>query len=126
MALDYKLEFNTPSGSADDAVFIHIRKNVPVYENRIDKEDYDVLPVANKHVFLTGIFNVAGVVEVSSRAYRVWVMKSPVYTWQEVINPVLNSIASSLGESTLNELPGSGRVDGTGTRLGSADQRRSL
>ena len=109
---------------ADDSTFIQLRVNPPIYRSRTNKEDYDVLPEEEKHPFLTAIFNIAGITEVSSRAYRLWVMKSPVYTWQEVLDPTLYYIMSYYGESSLNQLPGSADPNGVGTRLGSVDQRR--
>lgn len=127
MALKYKLEYSYDASTrSDSAVYIHLRENVPVYQEHIDKEDYDVLPSDKKHVFLTSIFNIAGVTELSSRAYRVWLVKSPVYNWQEVTLPVLYYIASYFGQADIEELPGSGKPDGSGFTLPSPVERRKL
>jgi|GEM_PF-4730047 hypothetical protein len=127
MALKYFLEFNyDESTRSDSAVYIHLRQNPPVYKPQIDKEDYDVLPVDQKHIFLTSIFNIAGVTEVSSRAYRIWLVKSPIYTWEEVVLPVLYYISTFFGESGIEEIPGSGKPNGSGNTLPSPTQRRKL
>ena len=126
MALQYKLEPIYEGGSpADDSIFIQLRYNPPVYRSRTDKEDYDVLPEEEKHPFLTMLYNVAGVTEVSCRAYRVWVMKSPVYSWQEVLTPTLHLMKDWFSEDSLEPLPGSAELDGKGARLDNVDQRRN-
>lgn len=125
MALEYKLEFVYDEGDpSDDSVYIQLRKNPPIYRSHTDKEDYDVLPEEEKHPFLTGIFNIAGVTEVSSRAYRVWIMKSPVYSWEEVLAPVLNFIKNWYSESSFSQLPGSADPNGVGMRIYTVTQRR--
>ena len=126
MALQYKLEYIFGGdGPSDDSVFIQLRVNPPTYQSWIDKETYDVQDTEDKHDFLTGLFNIAGVTELSSKAYRLWIMKSPVYSWEEVLAPTLSFIKDWYSETTLEELPGSGKIDGTGTRLSDTDNRRS-
>ena len=126
MALKYKLEFSWDEGDpSDPGVYIQFKGfNPPIYRPHTDKEDYDVLPAEEKHDFLTGIFNIQGVVEVSSKAYRVWLMKSPIYDWEEGLNPVLIFIQDEAGETELEELPGSGKIDGSGFTLGNPVNRR--
>lgn len=127
MALQYKLEFlKDDEREADDAVYIQLRRNPPVYLDRIDKEDFDILDAGDKHIFAETLFNIAGVTELSLKAYRVWLMKSPVYSWQEVIDPILAYFLSYYGESELEALPGSGNVDGTGYRLEAVKDRRGV
>ena len=118
MALQYKLEFlKNDTTSADSGVYIHLRQNVPIYVRQITKESYET--GSNLSEWMTGIFNIGGVTDASSLAYRVWVVKSPVFTWDEVITPLLYFIMDYLGEKTLEELPGSGIT------LNSATDRRS-
>lgn len=127
MALQYKLEYSYDQGTrSDSSVYIHLRVNPPIYQAHIDKEDYDVLPEELKHVFLTSIFNIAGVTELSSRAYRIWLMKSPVYTWSEVVVPVLYYIAGYFSEGSIQELPGSAKTDGSGFVLPEPINRRKI
>lgn len=127
MALQYKLEYSyDESKSSDSSVYIQIRRDPPVYQARIDKEDYDALPSNLKDDFLTSLFNVAGVTELSSRAYRIWIMKSPVFSWQEVLTPVLNYLADFYGETGIESLPGSGNIDGTGFTISNPNQRRKI
>jgi hypothetical protein len=127
MGLKYKLEFNYDEGTrSDSAVYIHLRENPPKYQAHIDKEDYDVLPSELKHEFITALFNISGVTELSSRAFRVWLMKSPIFSWEEVLLPVLYYIANYFGEASIEELPGSAKPNGTGYTLPSPIQRRKL
>lgn len=125
MALQYKLEFNTPSGSSDDSVYIHLRQD-PVFQTRIGKESYTALPDDQKKDLITEIFDVPGVVELSTKATRIWLMKSPVFSWQEVIQPVLFILRDRFGESSIEDLPGSGLIDGSGMRLLSDTSRRTI
>lgn len=111
--LEYKLEYNYNDGTASDsAVFVHFRINPPIYQAYIDKEDYDVLPPELKHPFTTGLFEIAGVTELSIRAYRIWYVKSPVYLWNEVNLPVLYFVANWFGFDGLEELLGSANIEG--------------
>ena len=123
--LRYRLEYTYDETiRSDTSVFIHLRQNTPIYQARIDKEDYDIS--ANKHPFLTGIFNVSGVTEVSTKAYRIWLMKSPIYTWEEVLLPVLTYCAFWYQHDSLAQLPGSANPDGTGFTLPDPKQRRKI
>lgn len=126
MALKYKLEFNwDDEDPSDPGVYIQLKGfNPPIYRPHTDKEDYDVLPAGEKNDFLTGLFNIQGVVEMSVKAYRIWIMKSSQYDWEEVLTPVLGFIRDHFGESSLEALPGSGNTDGTGFTLASSRNRR--
>src|SRR4051812_15596106 len=109
----YKLEFIYDDGSpADASVFIQMRDNVPIYQAHIAKEDYDVLPDDQKNDFLTHLFNIAGVVELSTKAYRIWMMKSPVYSWEEILLPTLTYLVDYFHYDDYAELPGSGKPNG--------------
>lgn len=119
MALEYRLEYLKDNTRAEDeSVFIQLRRNTPIYQDKIDKENYDILEEENKHEFLTGLFNIGGVVEVSTKAYRVWFSKSPVFTWEEVLEPLLFFMMEYYEEDELEEIPGSGLT------LESANDRR--
>lgn len=127
MALYYKLEFVYDESSASDAsVFIHLRHNTPVYQSRLTKEDYEILTEDEQDDFISALFNIGGVVEISLKGYRIWVMKSPVYSWQEVLEPLLYYLKDFYGEDRFEALPGSGNIDGTGLTLAGIDQRRKL
>jgi hypothetical protein len=124
--LQYKLEYQWDQGEPSDAgVYVQLRDNVPVYRSHTDKEDYDVLPDEEKHAWLTGLFNISGVTEVSSRAYRVWIMKSPVYSWNEVILPSLHFMKEWFSYDDIEELSGSAKTDGSGLTLNDPKNRRN-
>lgn len=124
--LSYKLEYvfddNNPS---DASVFIQLRDDPPAYRSQIGKEDYAELAEDRKSEFITGIFTIPGIVEVSSTAYRVWVMKSPTYTWSEVNTALLAYLQSAFGASGLTPLPGSAEIDGSGLPLKAVKNRRA-
>jgi len=127
MAFDYKLEFAYDESTAADAsVFIQMRNNPPVYMGRANKEDYDLLPPTEQHIFTTTLFAISGVTELATNAYRVWIMKSPAYTWTEVLSPALDYMKTYFGQTTMNALPGSGNINGEGFTLSSINQRRKL
>lgn len=123
----YKLEFIFDDTAPSDAsVFIQMRDNPPIYQEHVTKESYDILPSLSKHVFLTNLFLIAGVTELSTKAYRVWIMKSPVYSWSEVLVPVLFYMSGFFGYSGIKDLPGSGNLDGTGLTLNASTNRRKI
>jgi hypothetical protein len=123
----YKLEFIYDDSSPyDSSVFIQMRDNPPIYQEHITKEDYDVLPDEMKHEFLTTIIETAGVTEMSTKAYRVWIMKSPVFNWEEILDPLLHYFMTFYQYDSLKALPGSGNLDGTGFTLNLPANRRQV
>ncbi len=107
--LYFKLEYYKGiGGAADEGVFIHCREDMPVYQSKITKEQY--YGVQNNHVtaFLTDLFNVDGVEVLSSMAFRLYVERSPVYHWSEVLGPVVEIIRIYTGCSSISEIQGSG------------------
>jgi hypothetical protein len=69
--------------------------------------------------FVSALFDLPGVMELSIKANRVWFMKSPTYDWDDVLPNVLEVIRLQLGQSSISELSGSGNVV-------LEDQRRTL
>ncbi len=125
MTFWYKLEYSYDNDNpADAGVYMHMRVMPPITRRQTRKEDYDNLPEEDKHPFLTGIFNTPGVEEVSCLAYRLWIMKSPVYTWAEVNTGVLNFVTNWMMQSTFTPLEGSANIDGSGFVLSSPINRR--
>lgn len=107
MTMEYKIEYLKNDGEPEDhSCYIQLRQNVPVYMSRIDKEAYEYGD--NRNDWMDGIFQIPGIVEASSRAYRVWVSKSPVFTWSEVLGNLIPYMASVLGGGGSTELFGSG------------------
>lgn len=124
MALQVKLEYIAVKNS-DDGVMWHLRIDPPAYIEQIGKESYFELPEDKQHPFLTGMF-VAGVTEIASQAYRVYIMKSPVFNWLEVNNLLRDYLLTTFEEISIELLAGSGELDGTGLRLASEGNRRPL
>lgn len=123
--LRYRIEFSQDENTrSDSAAYIHIRQIPPIYQTAIDKEDYETS--LTKHPFITGIFNISGVCELSVKAYRIWLVKSPIFTWQEVLTPVLLYLANWFQNDSIVALPGSADLDGKGFVLPSPLQRRKL
>lgn len=132
MALFYKLELLTDkSQPSDDAVYIHIRENPPIYLSHIHKERYDILPPEEKHEFPSTLFSIEGVVELSLKAYRIWLMKSPIYSWKEVIEPVLAYLVFYYSTDEAipingSALPGDMDQDTSRARLNNVNERRTI
>lgn len=130
MALQYRLEYNKPSGASDDAVYIHLRKDPDEYYRfRIGKETYEAVSEddeeEDKDALANGLFAIRGVVEIAVTAYRIWYMKAPAYQWEEVNTEVLDFLLNFFGEDVLDPLPGSAQINGNGIRLGKDEDRRS-
>lgn len=125
MALEVKLEY-VAVDDGDDSVMWQIRRDPPAYIDRIGKEEYSRLDTTDQDPFITGLFDVVGVTEVSSQAYRIWVMKSPAYEWQEVNDSLQAYLLDEFGETDVEYLQGSANKDGTGFRLVSDRNRRDL
>ncbi len=132
MPLFYKIEQLTDETQpSDDAIYLHLRANPPTYLSHMDKEEYDLLPDEEKHEFATTLFNIEGVVELSLKAYRIWIMKSPIYTWQEIVDPVLAYLVFYYATDEAIPINGSalsGNMDSqpSKARLGSVNQRRDI
>jgi len=122
MALDFKLEYfrdgETPS---QEGVFLHFKEDIPCYMDLITKEEYSELADEDKCEFVTNLFAIPGVVEVSCKAYRVYIIKAELFDWSSVLtNVFVNVIMPAMGESSINELAGS-RM-----KLDNVVQRRKL
>lgn len=110
-ALEYKLEYykGAGGGASDEGVFIHLRTDPPAYQTVITKEVYWSAENAANHTDLVNqLFDVPGVVCLSCQAWRVYVEKSPVFKWDEVLADVLSILETNTGSSGVTELPGSG------------------
>lgn len=107
--LNYKLEyFKDATQPSDEGVFIHLDIDLPAYQGLIGKEDYLALDVQDQSAFVTGLFGIAGVMDVSAKANRLFITKSPIFTWMQVFSPLLVYLQAQLGATSVNELPGSG------------------
>ena len=118
--LPYKLEY-VQKPLSDPGVMMHIRSDVPAYQDLISREDYFAADnTVNQTAFITSLFYLPGVVQVSSKAYRVYVEKSPVYTWNEVLGPLFSTVSSATSHTGTAELAASGIT------LESITERRQL
>lgn len=116
MALDFKLEwFRDGEVPTQEGAFLHFLEDVPCYQDLITKEEYAELDEEDKCEFVTNLFAQAGVVEVSSKAYRLYIIKAELFDWSSVLTDVIvNVLFPTFGESSINELPGS-RLERTTT-----------
>lgn len=118
---DGELEFTdigTPTTKASSGSFATINKRITITFNGIPADTYYLVvdyyyatgtPVSADSV-VTGLFNIPGITEVATQAYRVWIMKSPLYKWSEVIPPVLEFLRSTLEQDDILELDNSGQI----------------
>jgi len=108
MALDFKIEwFRDGTKPTQEGMFVHTTQDLPAYQELIGKEDYEALDESEKSDYVTGLFAIPGVVEVSVKAYQTYVIKAELFKWTDLSSTVISYIGSELGESTFNELPGS-------------------
>lgn len=109
--LQYKLEYfkGAGGGASDEGVYIQLRSDPPYesYMSQIGREDYVGLEDDRKTDFLNALFECEGVVELSVSAFRVYVEKSPVFSWSEVLGPVIEEIRIATEDDDIEELPGS-------------------
>lgn len=104
--LYYRAEFlKDESSSSNEAVFLQLRGS-PFAEDwieRVRKQDY----LDGTSALADAILGVAGVTELSIQPFRVWLSKSPIYSFDEILPTVLFLIQDSLGLTDVEELPGS-------------------
>lgn len=104
--LFYRAEFfKDETEPSNEGVYLQLRQS-PVaadWIDRVRKQDY----AGGTSTLADAIFTVAGVTELSIQPFRVWVSKSPIYQWSEVVPPVLGSIKGRLGLSGVEEMFGS-------------------
>lgn len=118
--LVFKLEyFKGVGGASDEGVFIQLKSDVPAYSTKVTKEDYVNGVGGTASDFMDGIFSVSGVVVAASQAFRVYVEKSPLFEWSEVLGPLMEFVRIQVGADNLEEAVGSP------TTLTSENDRRS-
>ena len=119
MALDYKIEWFRDNGKpSNQGLYVHTAIDMPCYHDLVTKEDYPNDP--NHCDFVTGLFGIQGIVEVSVKAYQVYVIKAEVFHWEDLVPAVLYYVANYLGQTSVNELPGSRMT------VGGINDRRKL
>ncbi len=101
MALQYQIEFfqGYNGKPSDEGCYIQLRKDIPTYTKKIGKEEFD-----GSDDFLQTLFDVDGVVSLSTTAFRVYIEKSPAFSWDEVLNPVIDAIKESVNETDVYEI----------------------
>jgi len=105
-ALYYRLEyFKDDKDASNEAVYLQLRgsPNADDWIDRTRKQDY----VEATSGLADAIFEVAGITELSIQPFRVWLSKSPIYSFEEILPTVLFLIQDSLGLTSAEELPGS-------------------
>ena len=108
MSLQFKIEY-TKNDSQPSALgaYIHIRKEPPLFQDLISKEEFFAQPEAARHPFLLDLFLVPGVVDVALRSYCVYIGKGELFEWTNVLTGVISLLLSEVDESEVLEMPGS-------------------
>jgi len=105
--LVFKLEyFKGIGGASDEGVFIQLKTEVPAFQSKIRKEEY-FSASTTPSAFMNGIFLVPGVVVAASNSFRVYLEKSPLFNWSQVLGPVMEFIRVAVGATNLEEASGS-------------------
>lgn len=106
--LEFKLEyFKGDGGATDEGCFIQLRSEITAYCTLVSKEAY-VRGQGTTSTLATNIFAVPGVVRAALQSFRVYIEKSPVFTWEETLGPVMVVLMQDTGTTGLSELLGSG------------------
>jgi hypothetical protein len=107
--LDYRIEY-VKFNNHDDGVFVHFRTDLPEYRSFVYRDDYFIGSDDVRTAFFNGIMNTPGVTACASQAFRLYLEKSPVFSWAEVLGPVMEWIRASVSATALNELFDSGNL----------------
>jgi hypothetical protein len=109
--LVYSLEFVKDSQPSDPGVFIQLQTELPEFLDKVYLEDYD-----NSSNLADGVFAIEGIVCVAAQSFRLYVEKSPIFDWEEVLNPLIEYLRRYYNVGNVMEL---GRI-----QLGDIDERR--
>lgn len=94
--LRYRLEFlKNEDEPSNESVYIQMRQS-PLFSDwfdRVRKQDYE----GGTSVLGDSLFSQDGITELSIQPFRVWLSKSPVYDWDEMMPEILWRIYLNLG-----------------------------
>lgn len=107
--LDYRLEY-VKIPLHDDGIFIHTRTDLPEYRPFVHREDYFIGADDVRTGFFNGIMNTPGVTGAAAQAFRLYLTKSPVFSWSELLGPIMEWLRTNLSLDALNELYDSGNT----------------
>lgn len=101
MALQYQIEFfqGYNGKPSDEGCYIQLRTDVPSYTKKIGKEEFD-----GSDDFIQALFDVDGIVALSTTAFRVYIEKSPAFSWDEVLNPAIDAIKEAVNQTDVTEI----------------------
>lgn len=109
----YRLEYVKDSSVAmDEGLFIQTNLELPEYKS-VSKELYE-----GDSEFLDRFFGIDGVVAVEAASHRLYIEKSPVFNWDEVLPDVIDELVDALGVTQIS------RHSGLSIRLDSLENRR--
>jgi hypothetical protein len=120
---NYSITYCDPLQFEDESAYIDVKtRTIAQLDPPLAREGFMLsLARLNPSPWLQSLFAIPGVVGLGVWEYRVWVMKSPVFNWTEVMVPVITYL--STGYSTAVPLPGSANTDGTGKRFSVNNQQ---
>jgi hypothetical protein len=125
--LHYSITYLSPFQYEDESAYIGIdhpltRLQAVGQVGPKTKEQFAEFIAHHDYPLLTfHLFQQPGVVALDVRYDQVWVMKSPVFMWFDVMTSLLGVLGQGFG--SLIELPGSADVFGSGKRLTVAQQK---
>lgn len=107
--LDFRLEY-VKIPLHDEGIFVHVRTDVPEYRSFVHREDYFIGADDVRTVFFTSIMNTPGITGAAAQAFRLYLTKSPVFSWSELLGPIMELMRVTLNLDALNELYDSGNT----------------
>lgn len=104
--LEYRREFlKDEEDASNESVYLQLKQSPArdYWIERIRKQDYE--ETTNDLADL--LFAIDGITELSIQPFRVWLSKSPVFNFEEIIADVLDVLQTNLGLDGQEELFGS-------------------
>lgn len=106
--LEFKLEYHkNTNGPSDEGVFVHLKTEIPNYLSLISKEAY-FRGQGTTSELATSLFSIPGVVRLALQSHRVYIEKSPIFIWEEILGPTMVILMTATECDGLSELLGSG------------------
>jgi hypothetical protein len=100
--LTYRLEFLMGRGGpSDEGVYMQFMSDHEDYMRLIRKESY----VYGTSDLADAIFDVPGVVVLELCAYRVYLEKAPLFSWDEIVSPVIEEVRGATEKNGLIPMP---------------------
>jgi hypothetical protein len=127
----YKITYFDPLFNEDESANIDLGTAIVIDPTKAVESMYKEIFILARHLpnptkyvntLVYDLFHIPGVVAVEVLDYKVWIMKAPMFTWEEVMQPVIDRLGQG-HQGGLTPTGNSANIDGTGFRLTRQDQQ---